>query len=297
MEACLLDNTAESQLRLLSFYTALLRRWRIILLSAEDVSSLEVSSVSDLVGHVNQLTLTLSQTSPTASTHLSILEFYNYTASLTIVPSLLQHLTIAIPPPTLVYILHFSHCLAVVSRACATVATYKRGLEMAMTQSSGRHLSPAESERVRTFNGFLMDMCNCIWRSKAFGTTDVNAQGCRIPVAVVASLQTYLAGVDPDTPLASAFGVSHSPVLCLQSLSYVRELEDMILAEMDGDLRERHGGPVTLKSLAALKNRGGLDLSWQEYRSGVLRYLEQNGFGGVSNLMYNTMKILMHSKP
>jgi len=296
LEACLLDNTAESQLRLLGFYTALLRRWRIILLSAEDISSLEVSPVSDLVDHVNRLSLTLSQTASTVSTHLSILEFYECTSSLTTVPSLLRRLPIAIPPPTLVYILHFSHSPATLSRVCSIVATYKRGLEMAMKQLANRQLSSAENAHIKTFNGLLMDICNCIWRSKAFGRSDENSMGCCIPASVVASLRTYLAGVDPDTPLSSAFSISHSPALCLQSLSYVRDLEDMILADMEGELRERHGGPVTQKSLAVLKNRGGLDLSWLEYKSGVLRYLEQQAFVGVPELMYNTMKNLINSQ-
>lgn len=296
LEACLLNGTAESQLALLSFYTNLLRRWKIILLSADNPEGLQISSVSDLIGHVNQLSLTLSQTLPTVSTHLSILEFYECTSSLSAVPSMLRYLPTAIPPPTLVYILHFSHSLATVSRLCSVVANYKRGLELAMARLSSRQLSADESEHIRTFNGFLMDMCNCIWRAKAFGRADGNAMGCRIPASVVATLQTYLAEVDPDTPLANAFGISHSPALCLQSLSYVRDLEDVILAEPDGDLRERHGGPVTQKSLAALNNRGGLDLSWVEYKSGVLKYLEEAEFGGVPELMYNTMKNLMNSQ-
>ena len=192
--------------------------------------------------------------------------------------------------------MNFSHSLAVLSRLCAVVATYKRGLEAAMAQTTDRGLTHTEGEHIKTFNGFLMDICNCVWRSKAFGTTDTNSQGCHIPGPVVASLQAYLAAVDPDTPLASAFGMSYSPALCLQSLSCVRELEDIVLAETDGDLQERHGGPVTLKSLAALRTRGGLDLTWQDYRLGTLQYLDKNGFDGVPVLMYNTMKILMHTR-
>lgn len=95
-----------------------------------------------------------------------------------------------------------------------------------------------------------------------------------------------------DLSLATAFGLSHSPLLCLQSLSYIRQLEE---DEME-DLHARHAGPVTQVSLGRLANRGGLALSWQEYRSGVLEYLEAKGFGGISDLMYNTMKNLMRAR-
>lgn len=73
-------------------------------------------------------------------------------------------------------------------------------------------------------------------------------------------------------------------------------MEDTEAVEVDSDLRARHGGPVTQKSLAALKNRGGLNITWQEYRLAVLRHLEEEGFVGVGQLMYNTMKILMQSQ-
>ncbi|KAL1877621.1 hypothetical protein VTK73DRAFT_8445 [Phialemonium thermophilum] len=296
LEACILDNTAERQLILLSFYTALLRRWRVIMLSANDPSALPLPSVAKLVSHVNLLCLTISQTSPTVSSLLSIFEFFNCAQSLLGIPSLSAAALVETPPPSLVYLAHFSHSPAVVSSLYSVVAGFKRGLEAAMTQNLARTPTQRESENIRTFNGFLMDICNCIWRAKAFGTTDANARGCQVSRVVVSSLQQYLAAADPESPLSSAFDVSHSPALCLQSLYYIRGLEDTAVAEKDGYLQERHGGPVTQKSLVALRHRGGLELSWQEYRLGVLRHLEENGFGGISTLMYNTMKNLMQAK-
>ena len=295
LESVILDNTAASQLSLLQFYTHLLHRWIITMEAAPSLDALPAAAVPDLISHVNQLALTLTQTSPTVATYLHILDFYQAVATLYSKPKLLQHVTITIPPPLLVYLLYFSSSLAVVSRLCGILATYKRAWEAVMSPTVARHLTRGEREHINLFNGFLMDLCNCLWRGRAFSTTDLNAQGCRVPGPTQAALEAYLrgaAGGDEGLALGSAFGLSHSPLLCLQSISHVREREDDEMAV----IRARHGGPVTQASLGQLAARGGLRLSWQEYRAGVLRHLEDRGFPGIPELMYNTMKNLMRAR-
>ena len=289
LESSVLDNTATSQAFLLQFYTRLLHRWTIAIDAAQSLESLPVAAVPDLINHVNKLALTLTQTSPTVSTYLGILDFYEAAAALYSKPKLLQHITITIPPPLLVYLLYFSPSLAVVSRLCGILATYKRAWEAVMSPAVARQLTRGEREQINLFNGFLMDLCNCLWRGRAFSTTDLNAQGCRIPQPTQAALEAYVRAADEGLSLGAAFGLSHSPLLCLQSISHVRERED---DEMEV-IRARHGGPVTQASLGQLANRGGLKLSWQEYRAGVLAHLESQGFPGIPELMYNTMKNLM----
>lgn len=257
------------------------------------------SSINGLVVHVNRLSLTLLQTSPTTSTHLTILDFYEQLASLMSSPGSLKHLkiTLTLPPGTLVYTLLFSPSVAVVSRLCAVLATYRRTLEAIMDRD-GRPLTAYERDHLIVFNGFVMDICNCLWRSRAFVTTDPEAQGCGVSEPVVHALADYVAAVNGgDLSLAAAFSLSHSPALCLQSITYVRLLEDEAVDRMDGALQRRHPGPVTQESLAVLSRDGGLSLTWQEYRSGVLKYLEEHDAGGIPDLMYNTMKNLMSSRP
>jgi len=255
------------------------------------LDSLPEGSIHDLISHVNSLAMTLTQTSATVSTYLTILDFYQCCATLFSQRQILQHVELTIPPALLIYILQFSSSISVLARLCGILAEYKRSWEAVMTPPAMRPLTRREREQINTFNGFLMDLCNCLWRGRAFGKSDANAQGCRIPRSLQPVLEDYLRGVDSDLTLATAFGLSHSPVLCMQAIAYVRELED----EQTG-IRARHGGPVTQASLAQLATRGGLQLTWQEYRVGVLQHLEKNGFEGVPALMYNTMKNLTKAK-
>ena len=296
MEACVLDNTVESQLTLLSQYTLLLRRWATILLSDTEIPLYTADTVTRLVEHVNKLSLTIIQTSPSATTQMAILDFYEQVTFMIRQPKILQRTQVTIPPATLVYMFHFSSFPATVSRLCGILALYKQALEQIMTRALKRQLTPYEVEHVDTFNGFLMDICNCVWRGKAFTKTDANAQGCLVPQTAVTRLGTYVSSLDKGLDLASLFTISYSPALALQSISHVRQLEDAEVEENDIELRIRHAGPVTQTSLAQLSRRGGLILNWQEYRSGVLQHLEATGLKGVPDLMYNTMKKLRDAR-
>ncbi|OTB05754.1 hypothetical protein M426DRAFT_72618 [Hypoxylon sp. CI-4A] len=292
LEARMLDDTTGSQVELLKFYTTLLRHWTISLASLEQKSSQTSAIVADLVAHVNDLCLTLVQTSPTTSTHSRILDFYEQTAILASDSKLLLHTRIMIPPSTLVYILHFSLSPTTVSRLCAILAKYKAGFQKAMATSR----SDYTSEYINEFNGFLMDICNCLWRSRAFNNNDVNSHGCLMPRSIVQDLTSYVNSLSIGGSLSSLFSLSYSPVLGPSAISYFRELEDDELRQGMGELSTRHAGPVTRASLGALANRGGLRVGWDDYRLGVLTYLEGKSMAGVGELMYNTMTNVMRRR-
>jgi centromere protein I len=142
---------------------------------------------------------------------------------------------------------------------------------------------------VNHFNGFLMDLCNCLWRSRAFNTSDVNSLGCLIPEPVTAALTKYVTSLGMGLDMAALFSLSYSPAISMQAISYLRELEDAA----EGEISIRQAGPVTQASLRSLQRDGGINMSWRDYRLGVLQYLEGNGAPGVGQLMYNTIKNLM----
>ncbi|OTA92290.1 hypothetical protein M434DRAFT_396534 [Hypoxylon sp. CO27-5] len=291
LEAKILDNTADSQLQLLEFYTILLRRWTILLASLEQKLAQASTIIADLVTHVNDLCLTLVQTSPAASTHSMILDFYEQTAVLASDPKLLLHTRIMIPPSPLVYILHFSFSPSTLSRLCSILSNYKAGFQKAMTTSRSEYTS----EYINEFNGFLMDVCNCIWRSRAFNNNDVNSHGCLVPTALIQDLTSYVNSLRMGATLLTLFSLSYSPALCLLAISYFRELEDEEL-QRNTELSTRHSGPVTRISLSTLANIGGLRIGWDDYRLGVLSYLEGKGMAGVGQLMYNTMTNVMRRR-
>ncbi|KAI9729510.1 MAG: hypothetical protein M1818_008482 [Claussenomyces sp. TS43310] len=320
VELALLDNTPESQIQLLKMYTSLLRHWTRDLLSitpSPGPPPFTSSTMSALITHTNLLALTILETSPSISGHDPILTFYEMAASLFSHSTLQPYVRITAPLSPLVYILFFSSSLSSLSRLCGILALYKRAFEVAMghkpqpsnpnTPTAGESPpspaiapEPYPKEYVNHFNGFLMDICNCLWRGRAFNMSDVNALGCLLPAPVLPPLASYVSGLDTRLALATLFSLSYSPLLCNLSISYLRQLEDEAQEksiESGGrGLRTRHAGPVTQRSLVQLGKEGGLKLTWAEYRLGVLRYLEDKGVKGVGELMYNTMKHLMGAR-
>lgn len=282
---------------MLDLYKNLLRIWNIQLLAADDIPEHASASIPSLVDHAHNLALTLTQTHPTLTTHLSIIAFLEANAALVSDERLRQNIRISIPPPPLVYILFFSPSLTVVSRLCAILSSYKQGFQAAMSAKVSKRpgaptVNPStyDAEYVNRFNGFLMDICNCVWRMRAFTDSDPNAAACLVPRRRVRLFENYVESLGSELSLPSLFGLSHSPVLSYQAILAVRDLEDAALE--GGSLATRHAGPVTQGSLVRLREGGGLSLSWQDYRVSVLQRLEELGFVGIPDLMRNTMKIL-----
>lgn len=194
-----------------------------------------------------------------------------------------------IPPSPLVYILHFNLSPTILSRLCAILSKYKGGFQKAMATSRSEYTP----EYINEFNGFLMDVCNCIWRSRAFNNNDVNSHGCLAPRSLVEDLTSYVDSLTMGGSLSTLFSLSYSPVLGLSAISHFRKLEDEELESYPGEIATRHAGPVTRASLHALANNGGLRVGWDDFRLGVLSHLEKKGMAGVGELMYNTMTNVM----
>lgn len=294
-----LDGSVNAQLDLLGLYTNLMRRWGVILLSNDTAPQHASASHALLIEHVDQLSLTVLQTSPTEETYHKILDFYERVAHIYSKPRPLRILKLTIPPLLLVYTLQFSDSLATVSRLCTILTAYKQACGTYMSNAA-KKLGPAyDKKQVNTFNGFLMDICNCFWRGKAFTKSDAHARGCMVADDVIAALSSYVSSLtesgSSEMALNMLFTMSYSPLLCLQGLEHLRRLEDREDEEVE--LRARHAGPVTQKSLVQLGRRGGLELVWQDYRLGVLKHLEDQEWRGISELMYSTMKNLLDAKP
>jgi centromere protein I len=272
-------------------YRDLLRHWTALLKSLEVVpEGRPLKSVRGLQVRANALALNLVHAFPSQRVHAGVLEFYEQAAATTTDPALEPFLRIAHPPAELVYSLFFASSLVNVSRLSGVLARYKTAFEAAMV----RDRSAYTNKDLRQFNGFLMDLCNCLWRGRAFNATDRNALACTASPAVVSRYQRYVDSLNDDLHLHWLFGFSFSPALCLRSISYVRRLEDEADAEALSagrrGLSTRHAGPVTQSSLQRLAAARGLQLSWAEYRVHVLQGLDGEGFVGIGALMRNVMK-------
>ncbi|KAG7057566.1 Mis6 domain-containing protein [Colletotrichum scovillei] len=293
LEKCL-PPTAESQLALLKLYQNLLRRWTFVLNSLDQIpKDAPVSAFFAVMEHASIIALNVVQASPSAAVHGGVLDLYEQAAASISDPTLQPLLRIANPPAQLIYLLFFSHSLANVSRLCTVLAIYKKGFEMAMSRRQPTTYAPSY---VNHFNGYLMDICNCLWRGKAFNDGDKNALGCLSAGPVTQRLRRYVEDLGMDLALPTLFGFSYSPLLSLQAIECIRDLEDRELAANDDAISTRHAGPVTSNSLARLADARGLRITWSEYRIIVLRALEGKGLGGIPSLMKNTMKVLMSSK-
>lgn len=302
LEAAVQDFAPSSQQGLLQMYTNLLRHWTGILQASDTIPDHASDTIASLIHHTNTLALTVLQTSPSLTTDSSILDFYEQTTRIITDTKLKRYIRIELPPSPLIYTFLFNNSLATVSRICYILACYKKGIETAVaTRPRAQTTEAARIDShtydrlyVNLFNGYIMDACNLFWRNRAFNDTDTNAQACTLSPVTVSTLATYAISVDRALALNSYFSLSHSPVLCYQSIERVRDLEDDAM-QHDAEIRVRHGGPVSQSSLTRLANAGGMRLSWQDYRIEVLKNLADSGFPGVAELLKNAMTVLKRS--
>lgn len=279
-------------------YTNLLHHWTTLLQSNDQIPDQANGTVGSLIQHVNVLALTLLQTSPGVSIESAVLDFYEQAVRLTADERMVHHIRIELPPSLLIYTVLFSGSLTTVSRLCHVLACYKKGFEIVMAirvrqdGSQGIDMLSYSKAYVNLYNGYLMDICNCFWRGRAFSVSDANSHGCMVSTATINALASYVTTVDRSFSLTSLFSLSHSPTLCLLSIARVRELEDAETDRERGAIRVRHAGPVTQESLSRLAIAGGLRLSWQDYRIKVLEALTASELVGVAELLKNTMTVL-----
>lgn len=197
------------------------------------------------------------------------------------------------------------------SRLSSILATQKTSLET---------LPPASLPAITNLNGFLMDMCNLLFRSRAFNRTDANALGCLLPASTASQLESYLVALSPTYHLSDAFSISYNPTLAALGASASRELEEAEIADSGTTKRRRRGssdaddqkqrdevehdageesdsaiirhppGPVSQRTLAMLAENGMPVMRWKDYRLGMTDWLAERGVEGPAELIGCTMK-------
>ncbi|OCK91240.1 Mis6-domain-containing protein, partial [Cenococcum geophilum 1.58] len=291
VEAALISNNNNAHRKLINLYTSILCRWTEQApaqgATTKSKSSLSYTqTITDLAKHVSTLTLSIlsafpyDSNSPTISSILTFYEVLSASSIPTVIP-------IILPPPHTTYLLLTCPSLATLTRLLTVLANYKNAFDTHPTPISAHY--PATT--TNTFNGYLMDTCNLLWRSRALLTIDPNAQGCFCDPGVRTVLQAYITNVEREYVLSTAFGLSHNALLAALSAAAWRALEEAEIQNQGSEAEDivRHKGPVTQRNLVVLAKEGGVEIPWKKYRIEVLKWLEQRGCRGVKDLMFATM--------
>lgn len=315
LEVAVLDDTLASRVAILEFYSSLVRQWGIKL-RTEPSTSTESKPLSRLVMHTELLALSILEIP--ATTHaidndtqskpaiLSVLDFYTTLGELFSYASLNGNIRLTIPLSPTVYTLVFTPMSSVISIISSVLANYKSSFEASLTSEVLQSQIPNGTENlyptqlVGQFNGYVMDICNLLWRNRGLNTEDPNALGCLIPASTVTLLTQYIRESNEVTrerkrdsafhyTLSSIFSLSHHAAMCNISAACFAEIED---ENGVGEGKPRLKKPVTQKALSALEKGGGVKVSWQEYRLQMLTWLDAAGIRGIGHLMRSTMKAL-----
>lgn len=312
LESVMLDDTVYSKTALLCYYTSIMRRWGVLVRSPQAVQP----PLPGLVSKAELLCLAILETpqalglpNPTQerSAGLSVLRFYVELSSLYSFSATNPDIRLTAPMPQTIYILAFIPSLCNLSLLSAALASYKSSFETSVlskpsqgNDSPRRRYPPAVVDQ---FNGYVMDMCNLLWRNRGLNSEDPNAKGCLISPRAMEIMTEYLTELsdlaakrDNDAGkyrflLASLFSLGHHVALCGFAAACFRDIEAQ--AEAGGTaLSSRLRRPVTQKALTALEKDGGVKISWQEFRIKMLDWLDERGAEGIGALMRVTMKTL-----
>ncbi|PWY80946.1 Mis6 domain protein [Aspergillus sclerotioniger CBS 115572] len=313
LESAILTAALSSRTSLLDSYSSLIRRWGIHL-RVQPLVVEESKPLGRLIAHAELLALsTLECLTPMRQppggrserykpATLSITEFYCTLAELFSHASMNGSIRLTVPLAPTVYTLAFTPISSVISIMSSVLASYKSSFESSLTShvlqvpSSQDSLYP--TGLVGQFNGYIMDVCNLLWRNRGLNSEDPNALGCLIPPATIGALTRYIRETNErerkretafSYTISSIFSLSHHIALCNMSAACFSDIED----ENDiGEDRPKLKKPVTQKALSALEKEGGMKMTWQEYRVRMLDWLDATGTVGIGNLMRSTMKAL-----
>jgi centromere protein I len=314
LEYAVLQDRLFPRSHLLDFYSSLIRQSGIKL-RAQPFTFEESKPLGSLISHAELLALSILECTAAPQTSignaensrpatLSVMEFYCTLAELFSHASLNSNIRITIPMAPTVYSLIFTPVNSIISIMSSVLASYKSSFEASLTsqvlQVPGSADSLYPTQMVGQFNGYIMDICNVLWRNRGFNGEDPNALGCLVPAPTITALTKYVRDATDSSRernreaiffynLSSIFSLSHNVALCNMSAACFADIEeDSNLSKDQPRLRK----PVTQKALSSLEREGGIKITWQEYRVRMLDWLDATGSVGIGNLMRSTMKAL-----
>lgn len=295
---------------MLDFFTNLIGQWGIKL-RTQPPNSDESTPFSQVVTHAELLASSIQEFVPADgenqapnSSISSVLRFYRCLTDIFSHASENAQFRIKVPSAATVYTLAFTPSVSIISTLSAILAEYKSAFEASLASKTLKAQNPDEplynEELVGKFNGYVMDMCNLLWRNRALNPEDPNAMGCLMPKSGVEALTNHIRAVNEaarhydresafHVTLPSVFSLSHHAAFCNFSAACFADLEE---DQNIPDHRPKLKKPVAQKALQALEKGGGAKITWQEYRIHMLDWLDAIGSQGTGKLMRSTMKAL-----
>ncbi|EMD87275.1 hypothetical protein COCHEDRAFT_1217472 [Bipolaris maydis C5] len=276
--------------KLINFYTALLQHHiSTMVTNTANHGSESNQTLSRMTAHVATLftsalvSIPAGLGSEVTSCILSFYELVSMSSKPRVVP-------IQLPPMHLIYLLTQDASATTFARVCGIVGAYKLAFD--------RHPKPVKAyypvEATDTFNYCLRDMYNLLWVSRGLVAQDKKSQGLFCDAALRSMLHSYLKKMDREYTIETAFGLSHNAWLAALSAAAWRAMEQDFAEKngLDPNTMVHHRGPVSEKSLEALKRKGGVSVDWDGgngYKAWVLQWLDGRGLGGIKELMFATV--------
>ncbi|KAH8716832.1 VTC domain-containing protein [Phaeosphaeriaceae sp. PMI808] len=275
---------------LIEFYTSVLQQHLCVASSQAAQHGSSVHQVfHDMAAHVSTISTSLLLSLPSGSGHplvSSVLSYYELLSA----SSNPHTVPIVLPPMHLIYLLAQDSSPSTLSRICGIIGSYKQAFD--------RHPKPVKDYYstivTDSLNWCLRDLYHLMWISRALLMADGKAMGLYCDPALRETLNEYLNSTNHDYAVSTAFGLSNSFCLASMSAAAWRTMEEREIKSgaYNTNKIRYHQGPVSKRSLDALRKKGGVSVDWDGshgYKVFVLNWLTERGLGGIRELMFATV--------
>jgi hypothetical protein len=189
-------------------------------------------------------------------------------------------------PQSLVYPLLFIADPIAFSEICSHLNFAKSILRVAEASDEVTRLTSLH-------NTYVVDICNIIWRNKAFDTSkSTKNTAFSLSYEFINSLQNSLSIFDQNLSFRTLFNIHSSPAFASYSLKILKGIE-----ERESGITVRLEGPLTQSSVQNLTDDPDtkwLNTTYENIRVDILKELGAMGYNGVSDLLFSHLRSLLN---
>ncbi|KAF9911910.1 hypothetical protein EC991_001814 [Linnemannia zychae] len=274
-----------------------------------------MQSIRSFIRHVDSISgVALEVEHDHVAVQHAVLSFFDFASNLTKKNSI--PIAVIIPEAAVIYRCFLSDSAMAISRICGIVYQYKLAYEAFEEEQQLQYELLVQSqlasqggddeamttlpeplevpgytrEYVVQFNSFVMDICNFLWRNRAFNKVDKNAKGFQMDQETIAHTKQVCA--DSGLSMNNMLSVTHSMAFSGFSARFLKSLEERDEVPLEKQLM----APASAKALKDMSANGGLNLTFDDYRIQYLDHLEEKGFEGISRFLFDCITNLLQRK-